>query len=95
MKFLDHLSQVLSCVLKVRTLSNLLLVTALTLPAFGQLGPCTIETVAGGGTGARGDGGPAVAAELFRATDTRIGPDGPLYIADTGNHRIESKADQS
>lgn len=57
-------------------------------PAAAQLGPCTIETVVGGGTGARGNGGPAVDAELFQPWDVRIGPDGLLYIADSGTGRI-------
>lgn len=68
----------------MRTL--LFLLAASTLSA--QLGPCTIERVAGGGTLARGDGGPAVEAELFDPRDVRVGPDGLLYIADTGHHRI-------
>ena len=70
----------------------LLLVSCLTgsLISIGhaQLGPCTIETVVGGGTGARGDGGLAVNAELFNPFDARVGADGLLYIADTNNVRI-------
>ena len=53
----------------MRTL--LFLLAASTLSA--QLGPCTIERVAGGGTLARGDGGPAVEAELFDPRDVRVG----------------------
>ena len=52
------------------------------------LGPCTIETIAGGGTEPAGDGGPAVEAELFFPGDARVAPDGSLYIADTFHHVI-------
>ncbi|MBL0122655.1 MAG: hypothetical protein IPP88_07940 [Betaproteobacteria bacterium] len=48
-----------------------------------------INTVAGTGAyGFSGDGGPATAANLANALDIAVGPDGSLYIADTGNLRI-------
>jgi sugar lactone lactonase YvrE len=49
----------------------------------------TITTVAGTGLhGFSGDGGPATQAQLYVPQDVAIAPDGVLYIADTGNHRI-------
>jgi trimeric autotransporter adhesin len=48
-----------------------------------------ISTVAGSGTkGFSGDGGTAVYAMLSGPTGVAIGPDGALYIADSGNDRI-------
>jgi sugar lactone lactonase YvrE len=48
-----------------------------------------ITTVAGTGeAGFSGDGGPAAQAQLTLPYDAAIGPDGALYIADGGNHRI-------
>lgn len=51
----------------------------------------TIATHAGGGgAGAPdyGDGGSATAATLSSPGHVRLGPDGALYVADTGRHRI-------
>jgi RHS repeat-associated protein len=48
-----------------------------------------ITTVAGNGTpGYGGDGGPAIQANLNVPRDVAVGPDGSLYIADEGNHRV-------
>ena len=49
----------------------------------------TITTVVGTGEyGFSGDGGPAVAAQLFQAEKLSFDSAGNLYIADTFNHRI-------
>lgn len=48
-----------------------------------------VETVAGTGLpGFSGDGGPARQAQLKGPTGILFGPEGSLYIADSGNHRI-------
>jgi RHS repeat-associated protein len=48
-----------------------------------------ITTIAGSGRkGHSGDGGPATKAELDGPRDVILRPDGSMYIADTGNHRI-------
>ncbi len=48
-----------------------------------------IRTLAGNGrAGFGGDGGPAVEAQLRRPHSIAVAPDGSIYIADIGNHRI-------
>jgi hypothetical protein len=48
-----------------------------------------IDTVVGDGTyGSGGDGGPALDAQLLNPRDVAFGPDGEMYIADTGNHCV-------
>jgi trimeric autotransporter adhesin len=47
-----------------------------------------ITTVAGGGTGALGDGGPATSASLFAPTGVAVDAFGNLFIADSGNNRV-------
>ncbi|MCB9680119.1 MAG: hypothetical protein H6733_01485 [Alphaproteobacteria bacterium] len=48
-----------------------------------------IRVVAGtGAPGFSGDGGPAEQAALFDPYSAVFGPDGSIYIADSGNHRI-------
>src|SRR5688572_22123552 len=49
----------------------------------------TVRTVAGTGEAAfRGDGEPASRAALQQPSGVAIGPDGSVFIADTGNHRV-------
>jgi sugar lactone lactonase YvrE len=49
----------------------------------------TISTVAGSGdSGPLGEGGPALAAQLNHPTSVALGPDGSLFVTDTGNNRI-------
>ncbi len=49
----------------------------------------TIETFAGDGMYRfGGDDGPAARASFYSPQDIEFGPDGNLYVADSGNHRI-------
>jgi sugar lactone lactonase YvrE len=49
----------------------------------------TISTIAGTGSGGfSGDGGPATMAKINNVQALAFGPDGRLYLADTGNHRV-------
>jgi sugar lactone lactonase YvrE len=47
-----------------------------------------ITTVAGGGPGGLGDGGPATSAHLFEPSGVAVDGAGNLFIADTGDDRI-------
>jgi glucose/arabinose dehydrogenase len=54
-----------------------------------RTGDGRVSVVAGTGTaGFSGDGGPAVDAELDSPRALAVGPDGTLYVADTGNDRV-------
>lgn len=51
----------------------------------------TLLVVAGNGTqGFAGDGGPATAAQMNKPQGLAFGPNGTLYLADTGNARIRA-----
>lgn len=51
----------------------------------------TLAVVAGTGTaGYRGDGGPALKAELNDPGGMVVAPNGTIYVADTGNNRIRA-----
>jgi sugar lactone lactonase YvrE len=54
-----------------------------------------IYTVAGGGTGGLGDGGPATSAELNQPLGVTVDATGNLVIADTNDHRIRVAAASS
>lgn len=50
-----------------------------------------VTAVAGTGTaGDSGDGGPAIEAQLSDPDDLAVGPDGTLYVIDTGNNRVRA-----
>ena len=51
-----------------------------------------IYTIAGGGTGGLGDGGPAAGSELSAPADIALGGQGNLVIADTGHVRVRMVA---
>lgn len=54
-----------------------------------DLGTGALRTVAGTGVeGFAGDGGPATEAQLDSPWGVDVGPDGSLWIADWGNHRV-------
>jgi len=60
-----------------------------TLDLVRRVGPeGVITTVAGGGAGPLGDGGPATSGSLFDPIGLAVGPDGSLYIADGLAERI-------
>jgi glucose/arabinose dehydrogenase len=69
-----------------------LFLSVLAVPAAAPTDECAgavIETVVGtGAAGYSGDGGPATAAALRWPSAIAVGPDGSLYIADTGNGRV-------
>ncbi len=48
-----------------------------------------VSTIAGTGDSAStGDGGPAVEASLDKPVDVAVGPDGSIFVAELGGHRI-------
>jgi DNA-binding beta-propeller fold protein YncE len=48
----------------------------------------TIQTVAGGGRGSSGDGGPATDALMDRPHGICVASDGTIFVGDTLNHRV-------
>ena len=70
---------------------GLCLFAPLALHAQAPAASGTILTIAGNGTpGFSGDGGPATNASFDGLYGLAIGPDGTLYVADTGNYRIRA-----
>lgn len=76
--------------MKHRALSSLFSVSlSLLLPIFASAAEWRIETIAGTGTpGHRGNGGPALQAELDNPFGIVRGPDGNFYFAEYTGHRI-------
>ena len=66
---------------------------AFAVSADAQSGQCLVETFAGGGTAARGDGGPALEAEIHAASDIQFGPEGLVYVSEYDGHRIRRITD--
>ncbi len=61
----------------------------LVLAAAWPIQAASIHTIAGtGAKGFSGDGGPAVQAQFDEPSGLALGPDGALYVCDTGNQRI-------
>ncbi len=52
------------------------------------LGASTIDTIAGSTGGFSGDGGPAADAKLSGPNGLAMGPDGSVFVADSGNLRV-------
>ncbi len=68
----------------MKKLITLLLIIVCACGAKAQI----ITTVAGGGTGGLGDGGPAIDGDLYEPYSTANDATGNLYIADAGHNRI-------
>ena len=72
------------------------LVSLLIAPGISLLHGAEIETIAGSGKkGFSGDGGPADKAELNNPFGVIVGPEGDLYICDTGNHVVRKISQKS
>jgi uncharacterized protein (TIGR03437 family) len=68
---------------------NLIVAEQGTMSRIRQVSPSgVVRTLAGGPPSFSGDGGPASSAVLSAPRGLAYGPDGSLYIADTGNNRI-------
>jgi hypothetical protein len=71
------------------------LLPILAMPAPAAAGPdagSLVLAVGDNGRGFAGDDGPATSAKLDGPHGAAVGPDGTLYIADTGNHRVRAVA---
>jgi len=68
----------------------MVMVVGVSAPAYAGSAPAPIVVAGNGTAGSSGDGGPAAQSTLSAPLGAAVGPDGTLYIADTGNHKVRA-----